>query len=104
MLPYAAYLRVYEPLSAFAEEERSYWAAYATREDRPRRANALEAEHLEAVYRIIALPPIAARARPARRRLGNVAGQRCRVQPGRARRGGLRAARGKGGSAARSYS
>ncbi len=60
MLPCAAYLRVYEPLSAFSEEERSYWAAYATREDRPRRANALEAEHLEALHRIIALPPIVA--------------------------------------------
>ncbi len=29
MLPYAAYLRAYEPLSAFSEPERSRWAAYA---------------------------------------------------------------------------
>jgi hypothetical protein len=60
MLPCASYLRVYEPLSAFGEGERSFWAAYAAREDRPRRANALEAEHLAALYRIIALPPIVA--------------------------------------------
>lgn len=60
MLPCAAYLRVYEPLSAFSAGERSYWAAYAGREDRPRRANALEAEHLEALGRTIALPPIVA--------------------------------------------
>lgn len=60
MLPCAAYLRVYEPLSAFSAEERSYWAAYAEREDRPRRANALEAEHLAALHRIVALPLIVA--------------------------------------------
>jgi hypothetical protein len=63
MLPCAAYLRVYEPLSAFGQPERSHWAAYAARQDRPRRANALESEHLEALRRIIALPPIVAPAR-----------------------------------------
>lgn len=62
MLPCAAYLRVYEPLSAFSLQERAYWTVYATREDRPRRANALETEHLEALRRIIALPPIVAPA------------------------------------------
>jgi hypothetical protein len=62
MLPCAAYLRVYEPLSAFGPPERSYWTDYATREDRPRRANALETEHLQALRRIIALPPIVAPA------------------------------------------
>jgi hypothetical protein len=63
MLLCAAYLRVYEPLSAFSEEERAYWTNYAASEDRPRRANALEMEHLEALHRIIALPPIVAPAR-----------------------------------------
>ena len=29
MLPCAAYLRVYEPLSAFDPAERAHWAAYA---------------------------------------------------------------------------
>ncbi|MCZ0975087.1 hypothetical protein O1L55_35240 [Streptomyces albulus] len=34
-VPYVAYLRVYEPLAAFPEPERSYWARYATREVTP---------------------------------------------------------------------
>ncbi|MFE7650963.1 hypothetical protein [Streptomyces phaeoluteigriseus] len=35
IVPYAAYLRVYEPLAAFPEPERSHWAGYARRSDRP---------------------------------------------------------------------
>ncbi|MGX1270954.1 hypothetical protein [Streptomyces phaeoluteigriseus] len=35
IVPYAAYLRVYEPLAAFQEPERSHWARYARRPDRP---------------------------------------------------------------------
>ncbi|MET7286900.1 hypothetical protein [Streptomyces sp. NPDC005573] len=35
VVPYAAYLRVYEPLAAFPEPERSHWARYARRGDRP---------------------------------------------------------------------
>ena len=62
MLPYAAYLRVYEPLSAFSEADRERWAAYASSPDRPRRAHALEAEQAEALGRLIALPPVAAPA------------------------------------------
>jgi hypothetical protein len=58
MLPCAAYLRVYEPLSAFGPAERARWQAYASSAARPRRAAALEAEHAEALRRIIALPPI----------------------------------------------
>ncbi|MEV4097063.1 hypothetical protein [Streptosporangium saharense] len=57
MLPYAAYLRVYEPLTAFAPPERSSWAAYAEATDRPRRAGALHAEHGEAVRRLLGVPP-----------------------------------------------
>lgn len=60
MLPYAAYLRVYEPLSAFDEPERSRWAAYAAAPRPPRRVSALEAEHADAVRRLIAVPPIVA--------------------------------------------
>ena len=60
MLPYAAYLRVYEPLSAFSQADRERWAAYANSQDRPRRARALLAEQSEALGRLIALPPIAA--------------------------------------------
>jgi hypothetical protein len=60
MLPCAAYLRVYEPLSAFGRIERARWEAYAASADRPRRADALEVEREEALRRIIALPPIVA--------------------------------------------
>jgi len=63
MLPCAAFLRVYEPLSAFGRAERARWEAYAASADRPRRADALAAEREEALRRIIALPPIVAPAR-----------------------------------------
>jgi hypothetical protein len=62
MLPCAAFLRVYEPLSAFGRTERARWEAYAASADRPRRADALEAEREDALRRIIALPPIVAPA------------------------------------------
>ena len=58
MLPYAAYLRVYEPLSAFEEPELSRWVAYAASPHRPRRREALEAEYADALRRVTALPPI----------------------------------------------
>lgn len=35
VVPYAAYLRVYEPLGAFPEPERAHWTRYAARPDRP---------------------------------------------------------------------
>ncbi|EFL33208.1 conserved hypothetical protein [Streptomyces viridochromogenes DSM 40736] len=35
IVPYATYLRVYEPLAAFPEPERSQWDRYARRPDRP---------------------------------------------------------------------
>jgi hypothetical protein len=60
VLPSAAYLRVYEPLSAFGPAERARWEDYAASADRPRRADALEAEREEALRRVIALPPIVA--------------------------------------------
>ena len=58
MLPYAAYLRVYEPLSAFEEPELSRWVAYAASPHRPRRREALGAEYGEALRRVTALPPM----------------------------------------------
>jgi hypothetical protein len=63
MLPCAAYLRVYEPLSAFGPAERQRWQAYATSAARPRRADALQAEYAQALRRIMALPPIVAPAK-----------------------------------------
>ncbi|MEU8042118.1 hypothetical protein [Streptosporangium sp. NPDC049046] len=62
MLPYAAYLRVYEPLVAFAPAERVSWSAYSETTDRPRRASALHAEHGEAVRRLLGVPPTPAPA------------------------------------------
>ncbi|MFI6345084.1 hypothetical protein [Streptomyces sp. NPDC050560] len=35
IVPYASYLRVYEPLAAFPEPERGHWARYAERDERP---------------------------------------------------------------------
>ncbi|MFF0435217.1 hypothetical protein ACFYU9_23685 [Streptomyces sp. NPDC004327] len=35
LVPYASYLRVYEPLAAFPEPERAHWARYACRPDVP---------------------------------------------------------------------
>lgn len=35
VVPYAAYLRVYEPLAAFPEPERSHWSRYAARAETP---------------------------------------------------------------------
>jgi len=66
MLPCAAFLRVYEPLSAFGRSERARWEAYAASADRPRRTDALEAEREEALRRIIALPPIVAPVRESK--------------------------------------
>ena len=60
MLPCAAYLRIYEPLSAFGPAERAQWAGYAASAGRPRRVNALAQEHAESLRRLIALPPIVA--------------------------------------------
>ncbi len=57
MLPYAAYLRVYEPLTAFSPQDRTIWTTYAGSRDRPRRAGALEVEHGESVRRLLCVPP-----------------------------------------------
>jgi hypothetical protein len=66
VLPYAAYLRVYEPLTAFPEPDRSIWAAYAASGKRPRRVGALDVEHIRALWRLIAVPPIIAPTRESR--------------------------------------
>jgi len=63
VLPYAAYLRVYEPLIAFGEPDRSRWAEYAASTCRPRGVHAVVTEHEEAVRRLIAVPPIIAPVR-----------------------------------------
>ncbi len=56
--PYAAYLRVYEPLAAFPAAERADWADYASTAARalPRGAR-LVAEHRNALAALISVPP-----------------------------------------------
>ena len=58
MMPYAAYLRVYEPLSAFAEPDRARWAAYAGPAARSRRMAAPGEEYARAFRRLTAVPPV----------------------------------------------
>jgi len=60
VLPYAAYLRVYEPLSAFSGADARHWSTYAVSAGRPRRAGALAAEHADALRRLISVPPVVA--------------------------------------------
>ncbi|WP_017542062.1 hypothetical protein [Nocardiopsis halophila] len=57
MLPYTAYLRVYQPLEAFPSAERAYWKEYAESAERPRRVEALAAEHRDSLRRLVASPP-----------------------------------------------
>ena len=63
MLPCAAYLRIYEPLSAFAADERARWSNYAASSDRPRRAHALAQEYADELRRMSARPPVVVPAR-----------------------------------------
>ena len=44
-MAYAAYLRIYEPVSAFREPDRSRWVAYADSATRPPRRDSLAVEH-----------------------------------------------------------
>ncbi|HSK26009.1 MAG TPA: hypothetical protein VK894_03785 [Jiangellales bacterium] len=55
--PYAAYLRVYEPLEAFSAGDQDRWLTYATAEDRPDRREVLAREQLAALTRAVATPP-----------------------------------------------
>ncbi|HJY71214.1 MAG TPA: hypothetical protein VJ347_05490, partial [Streptosporangiaceae bacterium] len=57
-MTYAAYLRIYEPVAAFHEPERSRWAVYAASTARPRRRDSLAIEHAEALQRAITAPLI----------------------------------------------
>ncbi|UGY92751.1 hypothetical protein [Streptomyces gobiensis] len=54
-VPYAAYLRVYEPLAAFPEPERSHWVRYARREDHPGAQDELR----RALADLLPVPPVA---------------------------------------------
>ncbi|TYB49969.1 hypothetical protein FXF69_07830 [Actinomadura chibensis] len=66
MLPYAAYLRVYEPVTAFPEPARTLWTVYADSRRRPRRIHALGVEHRDAARRLTASPAEAVPERESR--------------------------------------
>ncbi|TSB24296.1 hypothetical protein OG422_13970 [Streptomyces sp. NBC_01525] len=53
-VPYGAYLRVYEPLAAFPEPERSHWARYARRDDTP----TAQDEQRKALADLLPTPPV----------------------------------------------
>ncbi|NJQ03563.1 hypothetical protein [Streptomyces zingiberis] len=54
-VPYAAYLRVYEPLAAFPEPERSHWYRYAQRGDPPTAQDELR----RSLADLLPTPPVA---------------------------------------------
>ncbi|MEU3843958.1 hypothetical protein AB0E88_28505 [Streptomyces sp. NPDC028635] len=55
IVPYAAYLRVYEPLAAFPEPERGHWTRYARRPERP----SYQDELRRSLAGLLPTPPIA---------------------------------------------
>ncbi|MFF8968580.1 hypothetical protein [Streptomyces sp. NPDC014995] len=55
IVPYAAYLRVYEPLGAFPEPERGHWERYARRPDRP----SYQDELRRSLADLLPTPPVA---------------------------------------------
>lgn len=54
IVPYASYLRVYEPLAAFPEPERTHWARYARRTDRP----SYQDELRRSLADLLPIPPV----------------------------------------------
>ncbi|MFI5758217.1 hypothetical protein [Streptomyces sp. NPDC051569] len=54
-VPYASYLRVYEPLAAFPEPERGHWARYARRERTPTAQDELR----RSLADLLPTPPVA---------------------------------------------
>ncbi|WP_432139053.1 MULTISPECIES: hypothetical protein [unclassified Streptomyces] len=55
IVPYASYLRVYEPLAAFPEPERAHWERYARRPDRP----SYQDELRRSLADLLPTPPVA---------------------------------------------
>ncbi|WP_328495109.1 hypothetical protein OHS59_21915 [Streptomyces sp. NBC_00414] len=55
IVPYASYLRVYEPLAAFPESERGHWSRYARRPERP----SYQDELRRSLADLLPVPPIA---------------------------------------------
>ncbi len=51
--PYAAYLRIYEPLAAFSKAEQQYWRQYLASELAPQRSVGARLEHEHALRRML---------------------------------------------------
>lgn len=66
VLPYTAYLRVYQPITTLPPRDRRYWEEYAASKDLPERINALAAEQAESLGRVITSPPVVAPTRESR--------------------------------------
>ncbi|CAM3923682.1 hypothetical protein NOGI109294_18795 [Nocardiopsis gilva] len=60
VLPYTAYLRVYQPVTALPRREQAYWRAYAESSGGIGRVEAMAAEHADALRRLVAAPPVLA--------------------------------------------
>jgi hypothetical protein len=56
--PYAAYLRVYQPLAAFPDGERQLWESYAASADVGNPAAGVLAEHRRSLLGLLARPPL----------------------------------------------
>ncbi|RLL67643.1 hypothetical protein [Streptomyces sp. Z26] len=105
-IPYAAYLRVYEPLAAFPEPERSHWVRYA----KGGRAPTAQEELRRALADLLPVPPVVVPVREsADAFVAEVDGVTC-VCPWRTRLRGWQAlaalssaAAGSGGVAANSH-
>ncbi len=54
LVPYTSYLRVYEPLAAFAEPERGHWTRYARRAELPTAQDELR----RSLADLVATPPV----------------------------------------------
>jgi phage gp37-like protein len=85
--PYAAYLRVYEPLAAFPEPARSHWSAYAHEvlDGRHARAEAAALEHAAALARLVSRPPLPAPVHESGHGLVLVDGSEVRICPSEVR-------------------
>lgn len=57
MIGFVAHLRVYQPLAAFADDERSQWVAYVDRGDSPSRPLLMQQEHEVALRSALSVPP-----------------------------------------------
>ncbi|WNI16284.1 hypothetical protein [Actinacidiphila sp. ITFR-21] len=62
VVPYAAYLRVYEPLTAFPEPERTHWYRYAA----AGAARSAQDELRQSLADLVAVPPVAVRVQESR--------------------------------------